>query len=473
MSEYLLREFTTIPKALVIAEDPAISGLLEKSLRDQGLEVFAAGNDRDAMRIIGEEEPPLIFVDWQMPGLSGVQFCQTIGDSEVGFFYIIMITDQDEDEHLVEAFKAGVDDYICKPLRQCEVLSRVTAAIRIIQLHDSLQASTQENHRYSATLAEASADLEKSREIETRALADRDQIRQEMARHVGMTDIAEHVTGNVSNALADLITVAAHIQDNYTNAMAPNIEKVAGMISEHAPALGEFLSEDDKGKLLPEYVSKLAAAVKQERGAMGSYIIALLENINKAIQIVEHQKELAHYGGSHELVPVTKLIEDALRIDEYSYDYCRFTIIREYGEDVGSLFLDKYMFLQVLVSLINNAKHALLGAAQSDRRLTLKSERDTDDQVKIIISDNGMGIAPENMIKLFQKGFSTKDGGLGNGLHSSALAIKVMGGTLQASSDGRGCGATFTIAIPSQACLMNGVDQSLELHDSLKSSHAA
>jgi two-component system NtrC family sensor kinase len=68
--------------------------------------------------------------------------------------------------------------------------------------------------------------------------------------------------------------------------------------------------------------------------------------------------------------------------------------------------------------------------------------------VRIDVEDNGVGIPKENMAKIFRHGFTTREGGHGFGLHSSALAAKEMGGDLLAHSDGPQCGAIFTLELP-------------------------
>ena len=73
-----------------------------------------------------------------------------------------------------------------------------------------------------------------------------------------------------------------------------------------------------------------------------------------------------------------------------------------------------------------------------------------DAKVLIEVSDNGMGIAEENLMRIFSHGFTTKKHGHGFGLHSSANAAKELGGTLTARSDGRNRGATFTLELPFQ-----------------------
>ena len=71
-----------------------------------------------------------------------------------------------------------------------------------------------------------------------------------------------------------------------------------------------------------------------------------------------------------------------------------------------------------------------------------------DGRIRISVMDNGVGISPENLTRIFSHGFTTRKGGHGFGLHSGALAAREMGGSLTAHSDGPGRGATFTLELP-------------------------
>jgi signal transduction histidine kinase len=72
----------------------------------------------------------------------------------------------------------------------------------------------------------------------------------------------------------------------------------------------------------------------------------------------------------------------------------------------------------------------------------------TPGRIHIEVRDNGMGIAPEMLTRIFQNGFTTREEGHGFGLHSSALAAQELGGSLRAHSPGPGQGATFTLELP-------------------------
>ncbi len=109
--------------------------------------------------------------------------------------------------------------------------------------------------------------------------------------------------------------------------------------------------------------------------------------------------------------------------------------------------VEKHKVLQILVNLMRNAKFACSESGLPDRQMTLRVSRDAD-IVKISVSDNGVGIAPENLTRIFSHGFTTRKDGHGFGLHSGALAATEMGGRLSVQSDGLGLGAAFTLELP-------------------------
>ncbi len=103
---------------------------------------------------------------------------------------------------------------------------------------------------------------------------------------------------------------------------------------------------------------------------------------------------------------------------------------------------------QILVNLIRNAKYAVAHSSSPIKRVIVSILSPADKWVQIQIQDNGVGIAPENLNRIFAHGFTTKQVGHGFGRHSSALAAKEMGGALHAHSDGLGHGTLFTLELP-------------------------
>ena len=121
-------------------------------------------------------------------------------------------------------------------------------------------------------------------------------------------------------------------------------------------------------------------------------------------------------------------------------------IVREF-EVAPSITVQKHKLLQILINLVRNAKDACSSSAPENRRIILRVSKGPN-CVRISVSDNGAGIAPENLTRIFAHGFTTKKDGHGFGLHSSILAAQELGADLTVQSDGLGTGATFTLEVP-------------------------
>ncbi|MEW6366616.1 MAG: diguanylate cyclase [Acidobacteriota bacterium] len=133
-------------KVLVADDDPVSRQLLEDALAASGDEVLSIDNGQRALDALQRPDGPNIaIVDWMMPGLDGIEFCRRVrADAREPYVYMILLTAEDEKRDLIEAFQAGVDDYLCKPFGQDEFNARVRAARRIVELHMRLVAARDE-----------------------------------------------------------------------------------------------------------------------------------------------------------------------------------------------------------------------------------------------------------------------------------------------------------------------------------------
>jgi signal transduction histidine kinase len=141
-------------------------------------------------------------------------------------------------------------------------------------------------------------------------------------------------------------------------------------------------------------------------------------------------------------------VEDGLRINEVSLNRHQVKVIREF-ENVPPMNIEKHKVLQVLLNLIRNAKFACDESGRKDKQMTMRVANG-EGRIKISVADNGIGIPPENLTRIFSHGFTTRKDGHGFGLHSGALAAKEMGGSLTVHSAGSGRGATFILELPLQ-----------------------
>jgi signal transduction histidine kinase len=228
---------------------------------------------------------------------------------------------------------------------------------------------------------------------------------------------------------------------------AASLSKVSALLEENRGRLGEFLVNDPRGQQIPGYLAALAEHYTGEQSALLQELEQLRENIEHIKQIVAMQQSYAKVAGVTETVSAGQLVEDALHINAAALARHTVQVRREF-EETPPILTDRHRVLQILVNLIRNAKYALDDSGQPDRLMTLRIGGDGDGHVRIQVSDNGVGIPPENLTRIFAHGFTTRHNGHGFGLHSSALAVRELGGSIQAQSEGLGKGATFTLLLP-------------------------
>ncbi len=266
------------------------------------------------------------------------------------------------------------------------------------------------------------------------------------SRRAGMAEVATSVLHNVGNVLNSVNVASSCLADNLKKSKAASLSKVVALLRENETELGAFLTNDPKGKKIPGYLAQLAVHLAGEQAAALRELAELQKNIEHIKDIVAMQQSFAKVSGVTETLNVADLVEDALRINASSLIRHDIQIVREFLA-ASSLTIEKHKVLQILVNLIRNAKHACDESGRPDKQLTVRITNG-DDRVRIAVIDNGAGIAPVNLTRIFSHGFTTKKDGHGFGLHSGALAAKEMGGALRVQSDGVGCGATFTLELP-------------------------
>lgn len=153
-------------RLLIVEDDPLQLALLEKHVANTGFEVLTATNGVDAMRIVLSQEPRIVLTDWMMPQMDGLQLCRALREHEgVRFVYVIVVTSNTGNDHIMEAFDAGANDFLCKPVNKVELLGRLRAADRIVRLESDLAKRTRELHRVNAEMAMTHQQLNQANEL--------------------------------------------------------------------------------------------------------------------------------------------------------------------------------------------------------------------------------------------------------------------------------------------------------------------
>jgi signal transduction histidine kinase len=315
------------------------------------------------------------------------------------------------------------------------------------QLARSFRLMADEVQRREEALRHANESLEQRVEARARELKEVHTQLVQTARRAGMAEIATNVLHNVGNVLNSVYTSAQLARERVGTMRLEQVGRVANLIQDHQTDVGTFTFRDERGRNVLPFLSKLGENLLDER----KQVISLLDDVGRYTEhigdIVKLQQSYARTPRLHEPVVLSELLEDALRINAAGLTRHQVKVERHLAQ-LPPVLTDKHKALMILVNLISNAKYAVDELPAAERRLVVTMAPAGTDRVRIEVSDNGMGIEPEMLTRIFQYGFTTREEGHGFGLHSSALAAQELGGSLLAGSKGPGQGATFTLELP-------------------------
>jgi sensor domain CHASE-containing protein len=272
------------------------------------------------------------------------------------------------------------------------------------------------------------------------------------ARAAGMSEIATGVLHNVGNVLNSVNVAATLVADKTRNSGLADLRMAMQTVRDSQGDLSTFIANDPRGKYLYPLLTSLTEQLSAEQRTIVDEVRTLTDGIQHIKELIQSQQSYAGRSGVLEHVSIQDEIEKALQITAQS-ETAPVEIVRDFGDSEPCL-VDRHRLLEILVNVIQNARQALAAAERPDAKLVLRIRRADDaanaedECIRIEIEDNGVGIPPENLDRIFTHGFTTRKEGHGFGLHTSANAATEMGGSLSATSPGPGLGATFLLNLP-------------------------
>jgi signal transduction histidine kinase len=406
-------------RVLHLEDDPDFAGLVQELLRKEGWQTHpvVVNNHADFVATLEKNSFDVILGDYQLPSGSGLQALHAARQKAPNTPFVLVSGILSE-EAAVETLKSGATDFVLK-----SSISRLVPAVQRALRETEARRQAQDK------LAKTQAELV------------------HVSRVAGMAEVATSVLHNVGNVLNSVNVSVSLVSDELKNSRITSLSRLAALMRENEGNLGDFLTNDPKGKQVPDFLYKLSEHLVREQSALLEEMEQIRRNVDHIKDVVALQQGYSKAFGTTETVGASELVEDALRMSAGSLLRHDVQIERDYGSTSPKLVVERHKALQILVNLIQNAKFACEESNKPDKRLTVRVT-DGHGQVKIAVIDNGVGIAPENFRRLFNYGFTTRKDGHGFGLHSSALVAKEMGGTLQAHSDGPGKGAMFVLELP-------------------------
>jgi diguanylate cyclase (GGDEF)-like protein len=141
-------------RVLVVDDDSSMRAVLSALLAKAGHEVFVAANGRQAFEMALDLRPQIMIADWMMPEMDGLELTVALRQTRIGRgVYIMLLTGLEDDARLVEAFEAGADDFISKPLKPRVLEARLRAGQRVVLLQQEIERDRTDIQRFAAELA--------------------------------------------------------------------------------------------------------------------------------------------------------------------------------------------------------------------------------------------------------------------------------------------------------------------------------
>jgi len=181
---------------------------------------------------------------------------------------------------------------------------------------------------------------------------------------------------------------------------------------------------------------------------------ALLEKVrrqaDRATEIVNNLLNFSRTGGAAEFntINVHRILDDTLQLLEPQLRRSQIKIVRNYGEGLPDVYGNSVKLQQVFTNLILNARDSI---ANGDGRITLATQTGEEGMLNVEVADNGVGIAPDDVAKIYDPFFTTKGVGRGTGLGLAVTygIVQEHSGHISVSST-PGLGTTFRITLPTR-----------------------
>jgi sensor domain CHASE-containing protein len=264
----------------------------------------------------------------------------------------------------------------------------------------------------------------------------------------GIAEMSSGMLHNIGNAMTPLSIRMALLQERLRTAPAADIEMVLAELDRGA---GDPLRKAELEELLHLASRELARAI----GSAQADVDAMTQQTTAIQKSLAEQMQFSRSGPVHETVRLPELVSQSAEILP---DAVRQRLAIEIDDSlaaVGAVRIARTTLQQVFQNLILNAAESRRAAGPDRGRLRVSAAVEAEAEgrrLRIRFTDDGVGIAAQDLPRIFEKGFSTKsrDTHFGIGLHWCANAVNALGGTIRAASLGPGTGATIELLVPLQ-----------------------
>ena len=398
---------------VLIAEDNAVSqNIIKKILENQGYEVISADNGRQAWELLQKNNIQIVITDWMMPEMDGPTLCRKIRAATLpNYVYLILLTAKDKKEDLISGFTSGADDFVTKPVNPNELRARMQAGERVVKLEENLKKSQVQllQSEKMASIGQLAAGVAHEINNPTGFVSS------------NLKTLSEY-QNDIEKVVREYRKLVKNMKDTRT------VENCPPSISEQIKRLADLEAEVDIDFILND-VPDLIKECREGTERIKKIVIAL--------------KDFAHPGEDKlKFADINKGLDSTLNVVWNELKY-KSTVTKDYG-DLPSVRCYPQQLNQVFMNLLVNAGQAI--EKQGEIKIATRA---LDGKVEIKISDTGKGIPEEDLSKIFDPFFTSKEIGKGTGLGLNVVynIIQKHKATIDVESE-VGKGTTFSICLP-------------------------
>ncbi|MDZ7950424.1 sensor histidine kinase [Nostoc sp. DedQUE09] len=409
---------------LIVDDNPTNLSVLCEALNSEGFRFRVAVDGESAIAQAERNQPELILLDVQMPGIDGFETCRRLKANPVTQnIPIIFTTALADTESKTKGFSLGAVDYIPKPFAQEEVIARVRVHLQLKQLTESLEQQVSDRTK---DLQKAQVQLVQQEKLSTLG---------ELIAGIGheINNPINFISSNIP-PLQEYITAVTELLLLYEQEYPNPTAKITNTIK----SLDLNFVLEDMGKILnslhigSERIQNLSNSLRNfSRSDSDAKIAAdLHQGLDSTLMILQHRLKA---NGDRPGIEVIKNYGDLPQVNCY----------------LGQM---NQVFMNILANAVDALDEAIMLGKMSNLipQIKIATEIDSEQLVIIRIADNGVGIPERLKKRLFEPLFTTKTVGKGTGLGLSIayqIVVEKHKGVLEVNSQ-PAMGTEFIIKIP-------------------------
>lgn len=439
-------------KILIIEDEKINRKILKELVIDLNHQPIMAVNGLYGLKVLENDSPDLVLLDINMPVMSGLEFLHHLEREQIYLdIPVIVISGSQGMDKVTECIELGAQDYLVKPFDSTTLKARINACLERKSLRDKEKLHLRQLEQANDRIKKQNSELQHTNsllksEIDRRKKAE-DDLRQaqdlalQNAHAAGIAEISGSVLHSIGNTLNNL-DVSWSIMKNFMRSSSLyKLTKGLDLVGDYEGGIVEFLQHHPKGPILNSYLQNLSSLLVKERKDFEREVRAISKKIIAMKEVMRTQKMFATGETFNQPLDLVSLVEDMLQIKESYLKDHKINVIRKL-RPVPPIIAQKAKVGQLLLNLLFNAAEAM--DSLEERDLTLETVED-DGYVVLKVHDVGVGVAPQNQIKIFNHGFTTKKNRTGLGLHICANSMNEMNGEISVNSEGKDQGATFIL----------------------------